>query len=223
MKSVSASFYDLDGTLIDALPFWKQANAYALREKISVAMPDEIFLWYIQENRTFLELLDRLKVQLDVYGQQAIELNRLRNEYFNTLLREKIEWMPGAPQLLEAERQSGNYKSAIITSACRSNVEAVAKRLNLKDFFRCIITREDVLGRQKPDGHGISLALKQLGIFSAPAEYRGDQITDMIAARHAGVRAVLIPNEHTHPDAHADEIYPSLHALREAKFKHNNP
>ena len=210
--NIEGVFFDLDGTLVNALPFWKEANILVLQAH-GVTLTDELYTEYIQNNHPLEWLLQMLGID----PSEAEKFNVERNKLYDELLEAKIEWIPNAPDLISHLREDQKMPIAIVTSAMRRNVDAMSRRLHFTELFGDIVTREE-LKKQKPDPEGIRLAAKRLQLLPEKVVYIGDQGTDVRAALDANASPILIPNVHTHADAHRDAhgVFQSISDLHTA-------
>ena len=83
------------------------------------------------------------------------------------------------------EQLSKDYKLGIVTGRPRKETGYTLKKFGTGEYFDAVITMDDVQGKEKPDPHGINLALKKLDIQQAV--YVGDNIDDVKAAVSAGI------------------------------------
>ncbi len=211
---------DLDGTVVDALPYWQQANTDAFAEH-KIEFTDQHYRWYVGSNRSFTDLLAHMEIDDPVLGAR---IDEQRNQIYDLLLTENIAFIDGVPDLLESLR-SADFKLGIATSARRQNVNAMAMRLPLHNFFQRIITREDMGKRQKPDGYGVELLQQHFTVAPEHSAYIGDQLTDDIAARNAGALGIVVRHSHTPADVHqhAEHVFENVDALRRAIFESEAP
>lgn len=77
-----------------------------------------------------------------------------------------------------------DYKLGIVTGRPRDEARSALKRFKVENYFGVVISMEDVKGRDKPNPHGLHLALKALD--AKRAIYLGDTIDDVKASLSAG-------------------------------------
>jgi HAD superfamily hydrolase (TIGR01549 family) len=104
---------------------------------------------------------------------------------------------------LEQIRKLGGH-IGLVTNTSKRAVDVVFKVHNLGRFFDVVVTRDSVK-RLKPDPEGILMAVKKLG--SRHFYMVGDLILDVLAAKSAGVIAILVNREDHESDA---EVLKSL-------------
>jgi phosphoglycolate phosphatase len=96
----------------------------------------------------------------------------------------------GASGLLARLRSAG-LEVGLVTNIGRPTIEAALCRFGLERAFDVVVTRNDV-ARAKPSGEGILKALALLGVPAGHALFVGDSLSDLAAARAAGVRVAIL-------------------------------
>lgn len=72
--------------------------------------------------------------------------------------------------------------------------------LELAEYINAVVTGNDV-ELLKPSGEGIRTALRKLGGDKSAALFVGDSITDILAAREAGVPVAIVQGGESDPDS----------------------
>ncbi|MEA1993674.1 MAG: histidinol-phosphate transaminase [Euryarchaeota archaeon] len=85
---------------------------------------------------------------------------------------------------------STRYSLGIVTGRPREEAVYTLTREKVAKYFDCVITMDEVPGKEKPDPYGIRMAVQQLDI--SRALYLGDTVDDLRAATSAGVIPVSI-------------------------------
>ncbi len=115
---------------------------------------------------------------------------------------------------LKAEKQMG---LGLVTNIGRKGVAWAIANLDLSGLFDVVITRNDV-ALLKPSGEGIRRALERLGASSADTLFVGDSVSDVLAAKDAGVRVAVVPGGESAPTSlltvGPDYVWRSLSDLR---------
>jgi len=83
------------------------------------------------------------------------------------------------------------FMLGLITNAGSKAIKEALFRFNLTDIFDVTITRNDVL-LFKPSGQGILAALSRLNIKKHEAVFVGDSVSDIMAARDAGIKVISV-------------------------------
>ncbi len=137
---------------------------------------------------------------------------------------ERVVPMPGAREALDRLRSAG-VPIAVVSNQSgigrglltTEQVEAVNRRIEellgpLGPWFVCPHAPDDGCGCRKPAGGMVLRAAAALGVEPDACALVGDVGSDVEAARAAGARAVLVPNERTRPEEveAAPEVAPDL-------------
>jgi putative hydrolase of the HAD superfamily len=117
---------------------------------------------------------------------------------------------PGVGPSLERFRAAGLRLAAVSNS--NGTVRRLFDRLGFTPFFEVILDSR-VEGVEKPDPRIFRLALERLGAGPASALHVGDFYSvDVVGARAAGIRPVLVDEAGLYPDADCPRVH-SLAAL----------
>jgi len=118
-------------------------------------------------------------------------LAREKEEIYRNLIREHgIEPLPGVRSLLTALHTAG-IPTAIGSSTEQANLDLPLDMMNLRGFFRVIVSGEDV-EHGKPDPAIFLLAAQRLGIPPADCVVLEDAHVGIEAARRAGMRVLAV-------------------------------
>lgn len=100
-----------------------------------------------------------------------------------------VQPMPGARDALEA---GGVWPQGVVSNKSTRYLQAEIAHLGWSGFFSVVVGAGEARA-DKPDPAPILLALERVGMEASPAVwYLGDTASDMVAAKAAGVRAVLV-------------------------------
>ncbi len=117
------------------------------------------------------------------------------------------EVLPGVREALACFRERG-LAMAVVSNA-NGTVAALLQRLSLAAYFQAVVD-STVVGVEKPDPRIFEIALRRLGAAAATAVHVGDMYEiDVVGARRAGVRPVLLDAEGLYPEADCPRV-PSL-------------
>jgi HAD superfamily hydrolase (TIGR01549 family) len=118
----------------------------------------------------------------------------------------------GVRPALALLRASG--RRLVVVSNANGTVHALFRRLGLIDCFDAVLDSA-LEGVEKPDPRLFQLALERVGADRATALHVGDMYhVDVVGARAAGLRVVLVDPEDLHPGADCPRVR-SLLALAE--------
>lgn len=183
---VAAAIFDLDGTLTRPV-----LDFDAIRREIGdVEGP----LLEAMEQMSSAER-QRAAAILERHERSAAE-----NSELNGGVQELLAWLRGEGRAI-----------GVVTRNQRRSVEKICEVHGL--VFDAVVTRED--GPAKPDPFGVRRVCELLGIASSRAVVVGDYVFDLISARRAGARGVLLTTNENHADfvAEADYVIDHLEEL----------
>lgn len=171
--------FDLDGTLINTKRLYLECYRRAI-------------LPYLGRELTAEEIMalrprSELRFFRDVVGEERLQAcmrdfhhayEALHAQYFRGIY-------PGIPEMLEAFRRR-ELPLGIVTGKSRRSWELTSAHTQLGHFATLIF--DDDVSEPKPDPEGLRLALDRLGAEPEQTYYLGDSISDIEAARAAGIR-----------------------------------
>ena len=201
--------FDLDGTLIDSMPFFFQALAEALSRR--GAAPDQQYFLRWHGQRQPMELL------LKHHGLQDVDRTAFLDEFgsnFTNRVRESVQWIPQAEELLQNLRDAG-VPMGVLTNAPPRHLEAANFRLGLDRYCGALVTPADVGFKSKPAPDGLLHTVQRLGLTAAQCIYVGDQHFDLLAARNAGTGCIFLRSQYSGPtDIRPDFEFTSILDVR---------
>jgi HAD superfamily hydrolase (TIGR01509 family) len=128
----------------------------------------------------------------------------------------------GVKSLLLYLRDKGGLKLGVVTNVGKEGIEKALVKFGLKGLFDIVITRNDV-ELMKPSGEGIEMAVKQLRGKKSSSLFIGDSVTDILAARDAGVKVAIVPGGESDSPSIAemspDYLWRSIEELKGPFFK----
>ena len=176
-----AVVFDMDGTLVDSEPLYREAFVAAGSELgvgVTAAFHDRL---------VGLASRDRVPLLLTEFGADfpaAVFFAAYRRRKAACLER-AIPLRPGALGLLAALRRGG-VPCAVATSATRRTAETVLGRSGVLPFIQALATRDDV-DRGKPHPATHLLAASRLGLPPAECLALEDSTPGLLAAYTAGM------------------------------------
>lgn len=117
-----------------------------------------------------------------------------RRQRYDELMKDE-RTRPGVEDYLRAGKRLG-LKIGLASSSTREWVEGHLSRLGLDGWFDCIRVRDDV-ARVKPDPELYLKAAEALGVAPGEAAAFEDSPNGALAAKRAGMKCVIVPNELT--------------------------
>ncbi len=99
---------------------------------------------------------------------------------------------PAAIQTATLAALAERYRLALVTGRPDADAEWTLRRFGWDAHVPVVVGMDRQAGREKPDPHGLHLALEAIGVDAGDAVYAGDTVDDMRAARAAGCLPVGI-------------------------------
>jgi beta-phosphoglucomutase family hydrolase len=217
MKLYTAFIFDMDGTMIDNMPFHIQ-TWLAFWQELGISMTEAEFHRRLS-GKTNAETL-REVLGPDVPAAEMARLARRKEVAYRELYRPHMRPVAGLPAFLQAARSLG-VKTAVATSAGPDNVTFVLQGLNLADQFDAIVGAQHVQnGKPHPDI--FLVAAERLQTPPAACLVFEDSHAGIEAARRAGMDVCVITTALTDAQArvlpHVIDSAPDFTGLDPAQF-----
>lgn len=176
-----AVVFDLDGTLLDSLPFVLEAIAHALEPFGGRPTPD-IFAHLGGPPDRFLPTLLTDLSHLPVAMERMVSFHR-RNMHL-------IRPFDGVAALVQ-ELQNHGVQAAIWTGRDRVSAERLLHEHGLTAYFGAVVCGDD-LATHKPDPAGLREIMRRLNVTPAETLFVGDADVDVLGGVACGVDTILI-------------------------------
>lgn len=187
-----AFLFDLNGTMIDDMQFHLKAWYHILNDDLGANLGweetkrhmygknQELLIRIFGENRFTPEEMDRLSLEKE---------KRYQQEY-----RPHLQLIPGLQQFLE-EAYALNIPMAIGSAAILFNIDFVLDNLNIRHYFKAIVSADDV-HISKPHPETYLKAAQLLGVDPANCLVFEDAPKGVEAAQNAGMGSVVLTTMH---------------------------
>lgn len=183
MGSIDTVLFDFDGTIMDTndviLMSWQHTfrTLENREEKVEKLV------------KTFGEPLEttmrRFFPQIPI--EESIETYR---SFHRDNFGELIHLFPGMRELL-SELKGQGYNLGLVTSRLWQTTLQGLEKYDIREFFDAVVTAEDTT-HHKPDPEPVQIGLEKLGAEPEHAIMLGDTLFDILCAKNAGVRSVLV-------------------------------
>ena len=203
---MAAYIWDLDGTLLDSYEVITEAAARAAADA-GIHDPAADILKKVKRT----SLTAYLKEVSERCGETTENLVSKYRLYTHSL-DERIRLIAGSEEALERLRQAG-AEHYVFTHRGGSS-EPILRRLGILGFFREVVTAEYGFPA-KPSGDGLRYLLDKYRLNPAETWYVGDRSMDVLCAKDAGVKAILLLPEDSYvtPTGKEDRIIRTLGEL----------
>ncbi|MEV6948842.1 HAD family phosphatase [Streptomyces sp. NPDC051172] len=182
---MKAVVFDIDRTLLDSDPLWRESLQECARAQGHVPTDDDIERWHCIDG-------DSVDVAQKLGFDESGE-DRVRQWCVNYAARHAATMtpLPGAAEMVQ--RLAKEVPVAAATASDRDYVDAAARAFpDIFDHFAAVITRQDVR-QQKPDPEAYLKAAAALGIAPCDVIAVEDSGSGIKSAHAAGMQVVAIP------------------------------
>jgi beta-phosphoglucomutase family hydrolase len=192
-KSMDKAFlFDLNGTMIDDMQFHLKAWYHILNDDLGANLGweetkshmygknSELLIRIFGKNRFTQEEMDRLSVEKE---------KRYQQEY-----KPHLKLIPGLHEFLE-KAHAMNIPMAIGSAAIMFNIDFVLDNLNIRHYFKAIVSADDVQ-ISKPHPETYLKAAKLLGVEPSNCLVFEDAPKGVEAAQNAGMGSVVLTTLH---------------------------
>ncbi len=189
---LKAVLFDLDGTLVDSfksivLAFNESLNLAGMPPVAQARLGKRIGTPY---DKIMVDLYPELADDPGLLKDMSAEFNKRRHE----LTEKYTRAYPGVRDTLEKIKNLG-LKTCVVTTTHRDMTEKMLNDTKIDPFIELIISRDDVK-KLKPDPEPLFLAMEKMGVVPGECVMVGDHPNDILAAKNAGLRVVIIPKAH---------------------------
>ncbi len=207
-KSLNSVIFDMDGVIVDGMPYhiesWKKALS-----TVGITVTDlEIYLMEgMTGEETIKELINKKNKSLS--DESIRSVLKLKRKIFNDIFTVKL--MKGSKELL-LELHRLNYRLALVTG---TRLEVVKKvlQMGLDNVFKIIITGE-MVSNGKPNPEPYLKAVSELGVNKEDCLVVENAPAGIASAKNAGLTCFAVqtslPGEYLKG---ADKIFQSIDEL----------
>jgi phosphoglycolate phosphatase len=192
-RSLRAVLFDLDGTLLDTVADISVALNRALAEQKLASLPAAEVRVLI--GRGVATLIERALARLGAAGEcdaaRLVERFHFHYERIHGLDEIQTRVYPGVIAGL-AQLHALGLGLAVVTNKPQKAAVDLLTRLGLSQWIDVVVGGDTGLHR-KPHPQPLLTACEELGVRPTQALMVGDSMTDVLAARAAGLAVVCVP------------------------------
>ncbi len=180
---INTVLFDFDGTIMNTNELIIQCWQHTFRTVEGRERPVEEIV------RTFGEplMITMEQVLPQLTAEEGVNIYR---SHLKKYYKDMIAPFPGMVDLIK-ELKNRNYITGLVTSRPKESTFEGLKRFDLDSYFDCVITCDDT-NKHKPDPEPLFIALRKLSAHPEGSLMLGDSINDILCAKNAGIRSVLV-------------------------------
>jgi HAD superfamily hydrolase (TIGR01509 family) len=210
-----AAIFDLDGTLVDSMPFVIESFIHAVEPYRPRPSVPEV----LAHLGGPLESCIRNLLGPEGAGSVAAATARLLE--YEHHKEETLIPFPGSREMLARLRSRG-VKLGIWTGRDRWSAERILRVHGMEEFFPTTVCGDD-LPSHKPDPAGLLRAIELAGVGAAEAVFMGDADADVLGGHSAGVHTIFVHHGREAPasvHSRAAEVFAEPGPAYEAMLRH---
>jgi beta-phosphoglucomutase len=200
MQREKGIIFDMDGVLVDAMPFHCKAIQTAAKQEVNIdvkqldvylleGMPGEDMVKELLKHKRYTGNIEEISEDgnSDKIDSIAHRIHERKKKIFEQINASAP--INGAKELISNIR----CKKALVSGAAKQEVDSIISRYFGKDIFDVIVTGED-LEEGKPSPDPFRTALTKMGLKESEAIVVENAPLGVKAANNAGIRCIVTLN-----------------------------
>jgi HAD superfamily hydrolase (TIGR01509 family) len=194
----SAFIFDLNGTMINDMPYHVKAWYAILNEDLEAGLDWEEVRSHMYGKNA--ELLDRVFGKGHFTPAEAEKISMEKERRYQQAFRPHLELIKGLPDFLR-KASAADVQMAIGSAAIPFNIDFILDNLSIRHYFQAIVSADDVK-LSKPHPETFSKAAALLGKTSADCVVFEDAPKGVEAAEQAGMDCIVLTTMHSEDEFH---------------------
>ncbi len=192
MQIETAFIFDLNGTMIDDMQYHAKAWYSILNDDLNAGLSwDEVKAEMYGKND---ELLVRVFGKGHFQPERMQELSIEKEKRYQSDYLPKLQLIKGLHKFLE-EAKAWHIPMGIGSAAIPFNIDFVLDNLNIRHFFKAIVSADDVV-TSKPDPETFIKCAQLLNVSPEECIVFEDAPKGVEAAQNAGMKTVVLTTMH---------------------------
>ena len=177
--------FDMDGVLIDAMPFHAEAMRLAIKEETEHDINNNVvyLLEGLPGSKLVKEIFKREKIDTNLDDNIAERIGKRKKEIFKEIQNSKP--IEGVTELL-SELKGCRCLKAVVSGSSKEEIETVLDENIGSNNFDFVISGDDLEGQGKPDPASFQTALQRMNLTPSEAIVVENSPLGIEAANKAG-------------------------------------
>jgi HAD superfamily hydrolase (TIGR01509 family) len=207
-------FFDMDGVLLDSMPYHAEAMYQALKLAIDYEL-DKKWIYLLEgmpAEEFLLEIFKRNPSKSSINEEKINRIVSLKKKIFKEI--EHVKLIDGVGELLEELAKIKCIKAVVSGSSRKEAIHIIDKMIGIENFD-IIVTGDDVT-KGKPDPEPYTKAIERAKVYSKDALIVENSPLGVAAASRAHMRYIITLNN---TPLTIDDFYHFLPVSIKSKFK----
>lgn len=191
IKGIQAVFFDMDGTLVDSIPFHQEAWLTFLGNHGIHLRPED---FHAQNHGTIHEMIRRFFPH-ESSREKRMELGEEKEITFRNIYKPYLKEINGLTPFLE-RLKNAEISLHLSTMGDQNNIDFTLDGLGIRQFFDTITGGHEVL-KGKPDPEIFLKSLEKSGVKPDKALVFEDSGGGIRSAKAAGLKVIGIASTHS--------------------------
>lgn len=187
---IQAVIFDMDGTLIDSEPLWKEAEE-EIFSSLGVKVCEKL-----SAKTASMTTREVTEFWFSHFPWVGKSLEQVENEVIDrvaTLITEKGESLDGVKEILDFFHQK-SLRIGLATNAPARLIPVVLNKLGISQYFHCTCSSEyEIQGKPHPAVY--LTTAKKLKVNPSQCIAFEDSLSGIISARQANLKTVVVPHQ----------------------------
>lgn len=186
MKDIKAFLFDLNGTMIDDMPYHINAWHQIVNNLGANLSYEKVKAECYGKNAEVLERIFPARFSMEEKNKMSIEKEKQYQQKF----KPHLKLLNGLNSLL-GMASANNIRMAIGSAAIMFNIDFVLDNLNIRHYFQTLVSADDV-SHSKPDPETFLECAKRLGVERAQCIVFEDAPKGVESALNAGMKCIVL-------------------------------